>query len=235
MAFTGFDRGALDCLRLLPEWDADTYAEHKGMLKDGLVEPGAGLIEAVAEGLGRPLTVVRRSSVSPLHRDLRFATEGASRYKDYLMLTTWEGADKRTAPILWMRIEARRIGFASGQSFDPKARARWREAVGGDAGKVLARAIEKVESSAKGTADVAGESLKKVPAPWPADHPRGHLLRMNGFQIRFMEPLPASVTKPAFAAWCTTRLKRLLPVHDWLVEHVSAATSKPSKAKRKSR
>ncbi len=226
MAFTGFDRAALDCLRLLPEWDADTYAEHKGMLKEGLVEPGASLIEDVAAGLGRDLTVVRRSSVSPLHRDLRFATEGASRYKDYLMLTTWEGADKRTAPILWMRIEATRIGFASGQGFDPKARARWRDAVGGDAGKALARAIEKIESSAKGTADVAGDSLKKVPSPWPADHPRADLLRMNGFQIRFMEPLPASVTKPAFAGWCTTRLKRLLPVHDWLVEHVSGAKSK---------
>lgn len=226
MAFTGFDRGALDRLRKLPDWDADTYADHKAELKDGVVEPGAALIEAVARGLGRDLTVVRRSSVSPLHRDLRFAAKGASRYKDHLLLTTWQGADKRVAPILWIRIEADRVGFASGQGFDPKARERWREAVGGDPGKALARAIKKIESGAKGTADVAGEALKKVPAPWPQDHPRADLLRMNGFQIRFAEPLPASVTKPAFAGWCTTRMKRLLPIHDWFVEHVAATKSK---------
>ena len=110
--------------------------------------------------------------------------------------------------------------------FDPKARARWREAVGGPPGEALQKAIAKLEKSAKGSAgrcEYAGDLLKKVPAPWPADHPRAELLRMNGFQVRFMEPLPASLAKKGFAGWCATRMKRLLPVHGWLVEHVAGA------------
>jgi hypothetical protein len=221
MAFEGFDRGTVDLLRKLPDWDADAYAAEKSRLKQGLVEPGGALIEAVAEALPADLTVVRRSSVSPLHRDLRFAPAGASRYKDQLLLTAWHGRDKKFSPTLWIRIDADRVGFASGTAFDPKQRDRWREAVGGRPGEALARAIRKVESGARPHyVEVAGDALKKVPAPWEADHPRADLLRMKGFQIRFAEPLPANIGKPAFAGWCATRLRRLLPIHAWLVKEL---------------
>ncbi|MCG8588960.1 MAG: DUF2461 domain-containing protein [Proteobacteria bacterium] len=222
MAFVGFDRGAVDLLQKLPDWDADTYAAEKARLRDGVVEPGAALIEAVAEALDADLTVVRRSSVSPLHRDLRFAPAGSARYKDHLLLTAWAGADKKFSPTLWIRLDAHRVGFASGLAFDPKRRERWREAVAGRAGESLARAIRKVETAAgQSSVEVAGESLKKVPAPWPADHPRADLLRLKGFQIRFAEPVPSQVEKPAFARWCTTRLRRLLPIHTWLVQELA--------------
>ena len=223
MSFKGFDLEAVELLRKLPDFDTRQYAAEKARLKAGLVDPGAELIEDVADRLDADLTVVRRSSVSPLHRDLRFVKEGTPRYKDHLLLTAWEGADKKTAPILWLRIDADGVGFASGMGFDPKSRERWREAVGGKDGEQLTKAIAKLSRAAKaGRCEYAGELLKKVPAPWPADHPREELLRMNGFQVRFMEPLPASVGKATFAGWCATRMKRLLPVHAWLVEHVTA-------------
>ena len=68
--------------------------------------------------------------------------------------------------------------------------------------------------------EAVAESIKKVPAPWPPDHPRGDRLRMNGFQIRCREPLPRSVDRAAFAGWCARRLERLLPVHDWLAREL---------------
>lgn len=52
---------------------------------------------------------------------------------------------------------------------------------------------------------------------------------MNGFQIRFRENLPASLSKPAFARWCTTRLRPLLSVHDWLVEELTSGRAKRGK------
>lgn len=229
MAFEGFDRGAIDLLRKLPDWDTDAYAAQKTRLKNGLVDPGGELIEAVAAALPAELSVVRRSSVSPLHRDLRFAPAGASRYKDHLLLTAWHGRDKKFSPTLWIRIDADRVGFASGLGFDPTQRDRWREAVGGKAGELLARAIRKLESGAKKhLVEVAGDSLKKVPAPWEPDHPRADLLRMKGFQIRFAEPLPGNVEKPAFAGWCATRLRRLLPIHEWLVSEIASPRAKGS-------
>lgn len=222
MTFRGFDRGAVELLRKLPDWDADAYAAQKTRLKDGLVEPGGELIDAVARALDADLTVARRSSVSPLHRDLRFAPAGAARYKDHLLLTTWHGAGKKFSPTLWIRIDADRVGFASGLAFDPRQRDRWREAVGGIAGEALGRAIRKLESAGKKHfVEVAGDALKKVPEPWPADHPRADLLRMKGFQIRFAEPLPGNLEKPAFAGWCELRLRRLLPIHEWLVSEVA--------------
>jgi hypothetical protein len=222
MSFDGFDRTALSLLAVLPEWSGSDYAAEKARLKAGVVDPGGLLIEEVAAVMKPDLTVVRRSSVSPLHRDLRFAAQGTPRYKDHLLLTAWHGSDKKFAPTLWIRIDAAHAGFASGMAFDPKARDRWRAAVGADSGAVLARAIDKiVKSSAKNGVDVAGDQLKKVPPPWPVDHPRGDLLRRGSFQIRLRESLPKSVDKPAFASWCAARLARLLPVHEWLVKHVA--------------
>ena len=91
MSFTGFDPAALALLDRLPGMNADEYATNKQLLRAGITKPGTALIADVADRLDADLTVVPRSSVSPLHRDLRFAPAGAARYKDHLLLTTWEG------------------------------------------------------------------------------------------------------------------------------------------------
>lgn len=218
MSFDGFDPAAIALLDRLPGLSPDEYAEHKKLLSAGLAKPGGALIAAVADRLDADLTVVLRSSVSPLHRDLRFAPEGAARYKDHLLLTTWEGADKKTSPMFWIRIGAESAGFASGIGFTPQVRERWRTAVGGADGEVLGTELDRLV--AERSADVAGQELKNVPAPHDADHPRADLLRHTGFQVRFVEPLPAIVETPEFADWCAARLEPLLPVHRWLIAHL---------------
>ncbi|MDJ0768096.1 MAG: DUF2461 family protein [Ilumatobacter sp.] len=219
MTFTGFDPDAVALLDQLSTWDAETYGAHKAQLGAGLTKPAAALIAQVADRLDAELTVAARGSVSPLHNDLRFAGPGAPRYKDYAMMTTWEGDDKKTSPILWIRIDAHRAGFASGIGFTPEVRDRWREAVGGDAGEALAEAIGALVD--RRGAEVAGDQVKKVPSPWNADHPRADLLRRTGFQIRFVDDLPDSVGAPEFADWCVDHLDALLPVHRWLVANVT--------------
>ena len=214
MTFDGFDRSALALLDELPAMDAAAYGEHKSALSAGVTKPGGALIAEVADALDADLTVVPRSSVSPLHRDLRFAPEGAARYKDHLLLTTWEGADKKSSPMFWIRIDAHRAGFASGIAFSPGVRERWREAVGGSQGEQLAGELDRLVRERD--ADVAGDRVKKVPAPFGPDHPRADLLRHTGFQVRFVDDLPAAVSSPGFVDWCAERLVLLLPVHRWL-------------------
>ena len=141
MTFAGFDRAAVALLADFPKFDASTFAEHRVAITTGLVEAGTSLIHEVAERLGAGLTVVPRSSVSPLHTDLRFAAPGAARYKDHLLLTTWHGVDKKMAPTLWIRIDATSVGFASGIPFTPEIRDRWRRAIAGPRGAALARSI----------------------------------------------------------------------------------------------
>lgn len=135
------------------------------------------MIADVAARLDAQLTVEPRTSVSPLHRDLRFAPAGSARYKDHLLLTTSEGADKRTAPTLWIRIEPSRAGYASGLGFTPTVRERWRAAVGGEKGAPLAAELDHLVERRR--AEVAGERLKNVPASFGADHPRAELLRLS--------------------------------------------------------
>lgn len=215
LPFEGFDPEAVRMLDQLPDWAPERYDREKPRLRAGVVEPGAALIQAVAERLDRDLSVVRRSSVSPLHRDLRFAPAGATRYKDHLLLTTWQGVDKKSSPILFIRIDAQSVGFASGLAFDKGKRERWRKAVAGTRGRGLEASLAKLRK--RPGFELAGEALKRVPPPWAPDHPRADWLRLNGIQVRLREPLPASLAKPSFASWCATRLRALLPVHDWLV------------------
>lgn len=219
MSFNGFDPAAVALLARLPDMSADQYAGHKSSLAEGLTKPGVALIADVAGQLDAELTVVPRSSVSPLHRDLRFASEGSPRYKDHLLLTTWEGADKKTSPMFWIRVDAERAGFASGIGFTPAVRERWRDRVGGDGGAVLTAELDRLASTH--AAEVVGDQVKKVPPPFDGDHPRADLLRRTGFQVRFVEPLPPSFSTPSFVDWCAERLGALLPVHRWLVDNVT--------------
>ena len=215
MSFDGFDPAALALLDDLPAMTAAEYASHQATLAVGVTKPGLALITEVSEEIDGDLTVVPRSSVSPLHRDLRFAPDGAARYKDHLLLTTWEGADKKTSPMFWIRVDAHRAGFASGIGFTPAVRERWRAAIGGSAGEQLAAMLDGLV--AERDADIAGDQVKKVPAPFDAEHPRADLLRHTGFQVRFVDDLPDSVGSPEFIEWCVERLATLLPVHRWLL------------------
>ena len=219
MGFTGFDPATVALLAELPDWDVDRYSARKAELAAGVTKPGLALIEDVAGRLDADLTVTGRSSVSPLHRDLRFAPEGSPRYKDHLLLTAWEGADKRTSPTLWIRIDSERAGFASGIGFTPASRDRWRSAIGGAAGADLTAVLDDLTAARE--IDVAGDEEKRVPPPFGAGHPRADLLRKTGIQVRFSEDLPETISDPSFADWCAERLGSLLPVHRWFVDHLT--------------
>lgn len=200
---------------------AAEYETLKPNLAAGLVEPAGAFIEQVAASLDEPLTVVRRSSVSPLHADLRFAKPGAPRYKDHLLLTAWRGPDKKASPILWIRLDAASVGFASGAALLGDQKEHFRDAVAGARGKALDAALGTLRRKhARHAFDVAGEQLKRVPRPWSADHERAGLLRLTSFQVRFREAAPRLVAQPGFVAWCAERLQQLMPVHRWLVREL---------------
>ncbi len=221
MHFTGFDPDAVRLLKELPRFGEAEYKVAKEALAAGLRIPALALVETVARQLDAGLSTSPRASISPFHRDLRFAKPGTPRYKDHLMATMWTGADKKVAPTLWIRMDSDSIGFASGIAFTPEIQARFREAVSKKSGEQLDRALAIIlKEHAKHSVDLAGDQLKKVPNPFPQDHPRADLLKRKGLQIRFKVPLPKSVSKAEFARVCEKHLRDLLPVHQWLVKYV---------------
>ena len=63
---------------------------------------------------------------------------------------------------------------------------------------------------------IEGAELKRVPAPFPADHPRADLLRRKGLHVwRDIED-PAVVTDPRLFAEAQATFKTLAPLVTWL-------------------
>ena len=58
--------------------------------------------------------------------------------------------------------------------------------------------------------------LKRVPAPYPQDHPQADLLKRKGLSawVDFKDTKPA--TSKEVIKNCTTGFKRIKPVYDWL-------------------
>lgn len=221
MSFTGFDPQAVALLSRLPKMHEKAYGAQKALLNTGLREPGFLLLQDLVAAGELPLQLDKRSSVSPLHRDLRFAKAGSPRYKDHLLLTAWEGTDKKTSPTMWLRIDSESVGFASGLVFTPAQRTRYREVVAGPEGAELASAIAVLKKShGKHGFEVSGEALKRVPAPYDSEHERAELLKLNGIQVRFSEPTPKSIAGASFSAWCLKRWQALLPVHHFLAQEM---------------
>lgn len=221
MSFKGFAPEALQLLPTLSSFAEADYDRERELLVSGLRKPGIALITEVAEALPAPLSVLPRSSCSPLHRDLRFAKPGAPRYKDHLLLTTWQGSQKNTSPVLWIRIDAKSVGFASGISFTPSIREDWRNAIAAPSGEALEASLAVLaKQHARDDFEVDGEQLSRTPKPWDDSHPRSGLLRRKGFQARFIQPLPKNISTASFASWCEKRLTKLLPVHNWLAQHL---------------
>ena len=220
MAFEGYDDESMGFLAALPSRDPDWFKANKkeyerlvvAPTKALVVELGDRLREHVPDIVAEPKT---NGSIAPINNDLRFSPDKAP-YKDHLLLRFWEGSPKKTAPTLFVRLAPDGVGFATGVV--PAQLDGWRTTVAGDAGADLAEAIADATRATR--AEVVGQELKRVPAPYDADHPRGDLLRHKMLQVRWMKPLPKTVTRPGFAGWCAGQLELALPIHRWLVEHL---------------
>ncbi len=218
MAFAGFSDEALTFLADLPTRDPDWFKANKKDYQRLVADPTKELVVAIGDALAPSVPELvaepkTNGSIAPINNDLRFSPDKAP-YKDHIMLRFWEGSPKKTAPTLFVRMTSTECGFASGVI--PADVDTWRSAIDGDQGAVIAEEIEKLVKAKK--AEVAGQELKRVPAPYDADHPRADLLRHKMLQVRWLEPLPASVSKPAFADWCAKRLEAAVPLHRALVE-----------------
>lgn len=220
--FDGFPREGLEFLRELPTRDKAWFHANMASYASGVAEPAKAFASTLGELLQEtisPAIVAQpkvNGSISPINRDLRFSADKTP-YKDHVLFRWWEGPQKKSAPTLFVRLSGEDVGFASGAMFASVD--RWRERVDAEAtGAQLAGAIELLGGGK--SLDVAGAELKRVPAPYAADHPRGDLLRHKLLQVRWLELMPESVSSPAFADWCLVRLQDAADIHRWLVDNL---------------
>lgn len=207
--FDGFPDDATKLLAELPGFTRDDYARWKAEVQAALLNAAKAYVVAMVRALrevfgpgidGSPKV---NGSISPLTNDLRFAPEGTPPYRDHLLVWFWDGPSKKTSPRLAMRLTVTDAGFGIGMGFDAEQLERWRVAVAADTtGAPLAEVIERLAHAHHATA--VGQELKRVPAPFGADHRRGDLLRHKAFQVRWTEPVPSALGRPATSTGAST-------------------------------
>ena len=220
MTFTGFPQTGLDFLTTLGTKNKAWLDENRDTYEADVAGPAKAFVTALGEELqdfvspdlvASPKT---NGSIAPINNDLRFKPD-ASPYKDHLMFRFWEGANKKTAATLMVRLQpGGGVGFGSGLMIEDLV--TWRENVDSERyGLDLQHAID--ELAAETEASVVGQGLKRVPKPYDPDHPRGELLKHKWLQVRWLLPVPTNVNEAEFADWCATELGRATELHRILV------------------
>ena len=180
-AFTGFTRGAIDFLAELAannqrDWFQPRKADYERLVK----VPLEALCVALAERLdlrGVPLQSDPARSPFRIYRDTRFSKD-KSPYKPYASASfPWRDGE-HLGPGGYFHFEPGEMYVGGGMWHPEPARlAAWRALVAGDPAAVH-RAVDDPRFVAA-FGEVHGDSLKRVPNGYPADHPEATLLKLK--------------------------------------------------------
>ncbi len=179
--FTGFSRAAIDFLAELAAnndrtWFQPRKADYERLVK----QPLEALCVALADRLAARSVPLRSDpSKSPfrIYRDTRFSKD-KSPYKPYASANfPWVDGES-TGPGGYFHLQPGEVYIGGGMWHPEPARlAAWRAMVAGDPAAVH-RAIDDPRFVAT-FGDVHGDSLKRTPAGFPADHPEAELLKLK--------------------------------------------------------
>jgi uncharacterized protein (TIGR02453 family) len=225
--FAGFGADGLAVLSGLRSNNTREFFEaNRATFEEGVLEPTKALVVDLGERLRATVAPdlvadprVDRS-VFRLYRDVRFSPD-KSPYKTHQAIFMWEGPDKRSAPGFYVSVSGDEVGLGVGL-MNISDIGRWRAAIADDAtGSAFVSALRAAGNDLGALVDIE-PALKRVPKPYPQDHPRERWLRHKAFRAAINEDLPPEATTPAFVDWCEKRFASFAPLHRWLVEHVVA-------------
>jgi uncharacterized protein (TIGR02453 family) len=192
------------------------FNANKARYERAFKQPGeafaAELRPRVEKLAGQPMG----AKIFRIHRDVRFAKD-KSPYNTHLHLgfqAPREPGKPRRRGGFYVGLEPETLTLGVGAfDFGPADLERYRRAVAGDAdGEELAGILGRIEAK-------PGEpDLKRVPAPYPADHPRGDLLRRKGLNVWQDLNDDALIASPELADAVMGVFEGLDPVNLWLTE-----------------
>ena len=185
-SFHGFEPDALQFLADLAEnneraWFQPRKADYERLIK----EPFEVLCAALADRFaarGLPLLADPARSPFRIYRDVRFSKDKSPYKTAQGAQFPWQGANAggrtRVGVGGYFHLEPGSIFVGGGMWHpDPAVLAAFREQVDRDPGSVFAAIEDERFRAVFGT--VSGESLARNPRGYPADHPRGDLLRLK--------------------------------------------------------
>ncbi len=153
----------------------DWFQAHKARYEAALKAPAEALLAVVAPELAAMAEAPVETKLFRMNRDVRFSADKTPYHTHLHMLWRPRGA---AAPAWFFGIARGyvRAGWGT-MAFSKPGLEAWRDLMGGDDGMAAAAAI-----AATGLAPSA-PGLKRVPAPWPQDHPRADHLRRKGLML----------------------------------------------------
>lgn len=176
----------------------DWFNAQKSRYEAHLKTPATLLLEQVAHDLGRDWDMTLTPKLFRPQRDVRFSKDKTPYHTHLHMMWTLSEGNK---PALFFGIAPGYVTVGGGvMGFDKPALLRWREAVGGAEGDGIAAELERLAEVGFAPHE---PQLKRVPAPYPKDHPRADLLRHKGLAVwsalpEAQWPTPLSATKQEF-------------------------------------
>jgi uncharacterized protein (TIGR02453 family) len=226
-AFTGFPPGGFDFfMELQARQSREWFKANKQRYEELWVRP----LEALMADLGHRLhDVFPEMSEAPRHvfriqRDTRFSAD-KSPYKTHvaahMRLRPSAEADW-SVPGLYIHFGLDDSMAAVGRwGMDKDALLLFRQAVDDERkGGELKKTVDRL--TAGGFHVSSHESLKRVPPPYPQDHPRGDLLKLKGLAVSVQDLPEDLMPTPRFAEWLSDRVRQAAPVAHWLEMHVHA-------------
>lgn len=186
----------------------DWFTQHKSRYDDALKAPALALLDTVAAGLERDHGPISTKLFRP-QRDTRFAKDKTP-YHTHLHLLWGIGGARPDAPGFFFGIDPEGVMLGAGQmGFPPKTLAAFRARIASDQGAGLPPLLARLH--AQGFTPHPPE-LKRVPAPYGADHPRADLLRRKSLSL--WRPLDPAT--PDLGTALTEAFATLSPLITWL-------------------
>src|SRR5256885_17056044 len=169
--FAGWSKPALQFFHGLKRDNSKAYFEaHRQVYEEQVREPMEALLTEIKRDLGPDIEL----KIFRLNRDLRFSPDKRP-YKEHLGAFFMSSA---RANGVYLQISHDGLYIAVGcHEMAPDQLTRFRDAVAATAGSKLARIVAALLEDGY---QVGEPHFKRVPAGYPADHPRADLLRRNG-------------------------------------------------------
>lgn len=211
---TGFGPQTLSFLGELADNNTkEWFAANRGTYEKAVKNPAAWFVDAVVSELGAQTDRAWSGRIFRIHRDLRFSKDKTP-YNTHVHISFQPSGTAKGGPALMFGLEPGSLVLGAGaMGFSPDALSRWRDAVDGTGGEALADILAGLETEGARLGEI---ELKRVPAPYPSDHPRGALLRrksltawtdMGDLSLAYGDEAPAR---------CVSEFARFRPLMDWL-------------------
>ena len=221
--FSGFPKGGVAFFKALSKnQDREWFNAHKGEYESFWQAPMTSLLNDLRASLDDAYPMVSESTpkVFRIYRDTRFAKDKTPYKTNSAGSLSLSGGSAMTGTGLYVHLGLEDPFLAAGRwMLEKDDLEKFRAAVASDAGAALAKLIAAAEK--RGFALIAHDVLKRVPAPYAADHPRAELLRRKGFALRFPSPPEALLHGPKFVPWIVKHAKSIAPILEWMEDAIA--------------